>query len=191
VVKYELQRDEAIVDSHDRVHHGGGPPMYNDQLILTNKNLVLVKNGIRSRSRGTFAFPLNQIKLFDGNAQVRVGKLWNGTPALEVYFLNGQEVIGFERAKDVGAFAQSINRLITGLDAPPNSLGGVASITNALVGQVDTLKGMLGIAPSKPGTYPAGSANRVAGQCYACGAPLAGTQGRVATCSYCDTPVQL
>lgn len=165
--------------------------MYRDALILTSKNLVLEKNGIRRRSRGVHVFPLNQIKLYEDAPQVRVGRFWNGTPALEVYFLNGQETFGFERAYDAARWVQSINQLITGAEAPPPSQGGGSPLTNSLMGQVDALKGMLGIAPTAPRQDPSTTVRRVAGQCYACGAPLAGTQGRVVTCSYCDTPIQL
>lgn len=206
VVHYDLQPNESIVYVQDRVRQGGAWGHLTDQLILTNKNLVLVKKGFFGGGKSVHVFPLSQIKVFDGAAQVRVGWL-QSCPTLEVYFLNGQEVFLLERKEAAADLAQMIDDVIAGVGGHPidsrdegpiaNAIRSQVEMADALRSQVDLIKATFGIRSKTQSTTGAprvareAGAPRVARECYACGAPLSGKQGQVATCSYCDTPIQL
>lgn len=188
VVHYDLQRNESVVYVQDRVRQGGARGHLTDQLILTNKNLVLVKKGFFGGEKSVHVFPLNQIKVFDGEVQVRVGTHQSGYPTLEVYFVNGQEAFIFMRRREAADLAQMIEDVITGVGAHPIDSRDEGPMAAALGVQIDVMKDMFGIRRRSQSTA---AVPRVARECYACGAPLTGKQGQVATCSYCDTPIQL
>lgn len=83
MAKYNLQANEYVILKNNRVLHGGARASYTDELILTNLNIVLIKKGIFNKVKNIQTYPVNQIKVFDGNAQAKLGKQRSGFPQLE------------------------------------------------------------------------------------------------------------
>jgi hypothetical protein len=171
--------------------HGGLFSAYTDELILTNLNLVLVKKGVLGNSKGIRTYPLNEIKVYNQEAQARIGKARNGGALLEVYFVNGEEQFSFQSGgkKKVLDWATKINEVVTGQTAPEIGSGPSLAIPGAEL-IADMWKDTLDVFKSKRGSkYD--TAARVAAKCRACGAPVSGRQGQPITCEYCGTAQQL
>lgn len=188
--RYNLQPNEAVVLKDESVAHGGLRAVYTDELILTNLNLVLIKKGMFGNSKGVLTFPVNQIKVYNQQAQAAIGKARNGTALLEVYFLNGQEKFSFQTGgkKKLNEWIVKINHVVTGQETPAQQASGMALPGAELVAGV--LKDTLGVFKSRLGSK-SGAPTKVAGKCSSCGAPVAGYQGQAITCEYCGSAQQL
>lgn len=189
--EYNLQPNESMIMSQDRTLHGGRMATFTDELILTDLHIVLVSKGAFGNTKGIQTFPLNQIKIFNGQAQVLLGKTSGGYPQLDVYFLNGQESFGFESKKEAVKWIANINKLITGnegeVDTSPSiAIPGVEYVAETLKGTMDTFKGALGIK-----SKASGMSEKAAKKCSYCGAPISGVKGQAVRCQYCDADQQL
>lgn len=186
--QYNLQPNEVVILKTDAIMHGGGfGSAYTDELILTNLNLVLVRKGVFGNSKGVLTFPVSQIKVHNQQAQVAVGKN-RGADALEVYFVNGHEYFNFgsgrKYKKKVHEWVAKINFVVTGQDAPVQSVSSLALPGAELVAGV--LKDTFGVFKSKLGSQP-GAPVTISGKCRSCGAPATGFQGQTITCEYCGS----
>ncbi len=137
--------------------------MYTDELILTNLNVVLVKKGLFGNGKGIRVFPINQVKVFNGQAQAVVGKKPNGSAALEVYFVNGQEKFAFQAGgkRKVSDWISRINFAVTGQEYAAEPERGLALPGAGLVAGV--LKDTYGVFKAKLGTTDV--LVKVAGKC--------------------------
>lgn len=192
MANYNLRPNESIIMKQEQIIHGGVMASFTDELILTNLHIVLVKKGIFGNSKGIQTFPLNQIKVFNGQAQVLLGKTKGGYPQIEVYLLNGQESFGFHNKKDAVKWIDNINKLVTGNEgevntSPSMAITGVEYISEALKGTMDTFKDTLGIKPKSNIEMPTKEVKK----CSYCGAPISGTKGQIVHCQYCDADQQL
>lgn len=188
--KYNLQPDEIVLLKEQKVTHGGPFSAYTDELILTNQNLVLKENGLFGNSKGFRAFPLNQVKVHNNQAQALLGKAKNGSYVLEVYFLQGQETFGFQSGgkRKVLAWTTKINETVTGHVSPAaDALNTGLAIPGAdyIAG---TLKDTINVFKNKLGTK---SATTVTGKCDGCGAGFSSFKGQVVTCDYCGNTKHL
>jgi hypothetical protein len=189
LANYNLQPHEVVLIKEADVAHGGVFSAQTDELILTNLNLVLVKKGLFGNSKGILVFPINQIKLHAGRAQALLGSNPNGTPALEVYFLNGQEKFTFRGGgkKKVLTWTAKINQAVTGTESPGDetamAIPGAALVAGVLKDTVSIFKTRFGseAAPAAP----------AAGKCSGCGAPITGARGSTIVCAYCGTTQQM
>lgn len=186
--KYSLQPNEVMLLKDEHAMHGGFLSAYTDELMLTNLNLVLLKKGMLGNSKGVLTFPVNQIKVYNQQAQAVIGKARNGSPLLEVYFLNGQEKFAFQSGgkKKVNEWIAKINQAVTGEEAPVQQASGMALPGAELVAGV--LSDTLGVFKSRLSSkVPV----KVAGKCRSCGAPVTGFQGQAINCEYCGSAQQL
>lgn len=192
MAKYNLQPNESIIMKQERVLHGGRMATFTDELILTNINLVLISKGLLGNSKGIQIIPLKQIKVFNGKAQVLIGKTSGGFPQLDVYYSSGQDSFGFESKKEAIKWMDNINKLVTGksivVDASPGmAIPGSEYIAETLKGTIDTFKGAFGLKQKNSTELP----SKVAKKCSSCGAPISGTKGEIIRCLYCDADQQL
>lgn len=187
---YSLQPNEAVLIKEDGVMHGGFFAAYSDELMLTNLNLVVTKKGVFGNPKGLLVFPLNQVKVYEQQAQAIIGKAPNGGDLLEVYFLNGQENFRFQSGgkKKLIEWVAKINQAVTGQPATTQQNGSMALPGADLVAGV--LKDTVGVFRSKFGSKAVAPVT-IAAKCGACGAPISGTQGQTATCQYCGSAQQL
>lgn len=190
MAKYNLAPNEVVLLKDESVMHGNVFASYTDELMLTNLNLVLNKKGLFGNNKGIRLFPLNQVKVSNGQAQALLGESSNGSAALEVYFFDGQEKFQFQSGgkKKILAWASKINQALTGHEAPAEHDKGMALPGSELVAGV--LKDTFGVFKSRLGAKPE-AAVKASGKCRACGAPVSGYQGQAVTCEYCGTAQQL
>jgi hypothetical protein len=202
MANYNLQPNESIIMKSDRVSHKEGifSAYYTDELILTNLNIVLISKGAFGNTKNIQTYPVNQIKVFNGQAQAILGKQKTGSPQLEVYFLNGQESFGFESKKEINKWVDNINQLVTGnpIDSKTSeskAIPGTEYIAETLKDTVDTFKEAFGLKTKINNSKNVNSAPAekvaVTQKCTACGASISGYKGQVVYCQYCDTKQQL
>jgi hypothetical protein len=200
MANYNLQPNESIIMKSDRVSHKEGifSAYYTDELILTNLNIVLISKGAFGNTKNIQTYPVNQIKVFNGQAQAILAKQKNGSSHLEVYFLNGQESFGFENKKEINRWVDNINQLVTGnpVDiqaSESKAIPGTEYIAETLKDTVDTFKEAFGLKTKTNISKSVNStpAEKVAKQCTACGASISGHKGQIVNCQYCDTKQQL
>lgn len=203
---YKLAPNESILMNSDRISYGGALAAFKDELVLTNQHIILINKGIFGNVKNVQYYNLNQIKVFNNKVQVLVRRKQNGSPILDVYFINGQESFGFESKRKALQWAEHIALLVGGQDVEIGNLGKqiggefdsfaeqLTDVADQLREQVglagESFKLALGIRPhdikkNKPVN------ERVATKCYACGAPLSGIKGQIIKCQYCDTDSQL
>ncbi len=191
--KYNLQPDEVVLLKDESVMHGGFWSAYTDELILTNRNLVLLKKGMFGNSKGVLTFPINQIKVYNDQAQAVIGKASNGSDLLEVYFLSGQEEFSFQTGgkKKLLTWIAKLNEAVTGKAAPDTgvdegmAIPGAGLVAGALKDTINVFKSTFGATTTPP------APTVVAGKCVGCGAPVSGVQGQAISCDYCGTAQQL
>jgi hypothetical protein len=190
MAKYNLQPNEVVLLKDERVVHGGVLSGATDELMLTNLNLVLVKKGVLGNTKGILTFPLSQVKVQNKQAQAAMGKSSNGSAALDVYFLNGQEQFRFQSGgkKKIQTWIANINQAVTGQEMPDTARTAMALPGSELVAGV--LKDTYSVFRAKLGPQT-GAPVKVAGKCRSCGAPIAGNRGQVVTCEYCGSTQQL
>ena len=188
--RYNLQPNEVVILKDERVMHGSFTAVYTDELILTNLNLVLLKKGMFGNTKDILTFPINQIKVYNQQAQASIGKAANRTDLLEVYFLNGQEKFNFQSGgkRKLNEWIAKINQVVTGEEAPEKLDSGMALPGAELVAGV--LKDTFGVFKSKLGSK-SGIPVKVPIKCRSCGAPATGLQGQAITCEYCGSSRQL
>lgn len=170
-----LQPNEGILLQYEDVVHNHK----STELVLTNMNLISVEpKGLFKTT--VLKYPLNQIKVLNGQAQVSVIKM-NDEWTLQVLFKNGSELFRFpgefyERGKKkqtAEKLAEEISKMLTGHSAQP-------SIDTSLKGGAKMALGALGIKVGK-------SPENVTIKCMGCMAPLSGQKGQTVKCKYCDT----
>jgi hypothetical protein len=193
--KYNLQPNEAVIMKSERVQCGGLLSASTDELLLTNLNIVLVNKGFLGNTKNVQHFPLDQIKLFNGKAQVMVST--QQKRKLEVYFWYGHESFTFVKKKEAKLWAENISKLLKAAAQQSQSadtqagkkvdtgdvdrtIPGTGFIAETLKDTADTFKGVLGI-----------KAKKVAVKCSSCGSAISGTKGEVVRCQYCDTDQKL
>lgn len=85
----DLQPGETILRKDGGVRHGSWAPC-TGELVLTDRALIYVKRGIFGGWQGTIRFPLDEV------TQVISGKAQDGSPQLEVYHADGEDVFAPE-----------------------------------------------------------------------------------------------
>ena len=207
-VKFNLMPNESIILQEVSVAHGGVWAIYTDELILTNLNIYCVNKGTFGNTKKIFNYPLSQIKKYNGKPQVMMGKLSNGTPSLDIYFMNGSsESFNFQSGnkKNINKWIDAINNIVGGGsdsnnlsmdddsyddDDDSDTLVGAFKEVGSEFKEVGVeFLGALGFKPGKkksPNSSVAGS-ETVSKKCSSCSAPLIGKKGQVIKCKYCDT----
>lgn len=183
--KYNLLPNEVVLIKDDAVVHGKGAA---GELTLTNFNLVVMSKGMFGNSKGFQTFAINQIKVYNGQAQAQLVKARNGQETLVVYFLHGEEEFRFVNGgkRKIQIWSAKINEAVTG--QPAAEVASYALPGADLVAGV--LKDTLGAFRSKRGAKPDAVVS-VATKCISCGAPVSGVHGQAITCPYCHTAQQL
>ena len=179
VTNLNLQPNEGIIIQYDGVWHNNT----RSELFLTNLNLICVedRSGLFKTKYNVIKYPVNQIKVVNGQAQasvIRDGDKW----VLQILFKNGEEQFSFnfdffEKSKkkaEADKWVEQINILLTGASAQniiePSIIGGLKNILKA-VGIKTTEKEI----------------EKATKKCMGCMAPISGIKGQTIFCRYCDT----
>ena len=117
--EFKLGEDEAVVLRVGKVGYGGGPQILsmfnNNELILTTKNLILLKKNMFGKTEETKYFPLADIKMVDGKPQVRKSNPAHMVHTLDVYFTSGMESFEFEWENEIDDWVANIVSVVTGV----------------------------------------------------------------------------
>jgi LSD1 subclass zinc finger protein len=194
MAKYNLEPSESIlIQSTGVLCEGGGLlNAYTDELILTNMNIIHVSKGMFGNIKRVQKYPLNQVKIINGQAQAIMGKGSNSMPNLQIYFVNGQVSFKFQilGKKEIMKYVKEISRVLVGNESSRNSaanqfaIPGAEIVAETLKDTIDVFKGTFGIkSKSKAGDEPVKATKK----CIGCMSPLTGTKGHSIRCSYCDT----
>lgn len=174
-----LGQDETVIDRISKVGYGGFWSGNND-LVLTNKNIILVKKGLFGDTDDVVRFPLSDLRVVNGEVQAKLGRPDNVTCTLDLYFDKGMERFRFEWESDVQEWIDKITEVITGKKVERDEyawLGETLAMAESVTSTINSLKGALGIK----------STEQVSMRCPSCGATLTGTKGETVQCQYCGT----
>lgn len=126
MVNYNLEPSESILIQSTGVLCEGGGLMaaYTDELILTNMNIIHVSKGMFGNTKRVQKYPLNQVKIINGEAQAIMGKSTNGIPDLQIYFENGQVAFKFQSSgkKEIVKYVNEISKVLIGKESSRNSV---------------------------------------------------------------------
>ncbi len=194
MVKYNLEPSESIlIQSIGVLCEGGGLKVaYTDELILTNMNIIHVSKGIFGNTKRVHKYPLNQVKIINGEVQAFMGKSTNGIPNLQIYFVNGQVAFKFQSSgkKEIVKYVNEISKILIGKESSRKSvvnqfaIPGAEIVTETLKDTIDVFKGTFGI---KFKVKAADELVKATNKCIGCMSPLTGTKGQSIRCRYCDT----
>lgn len=179
MANYNLAPNEGIIIQYDDVYHN----RKRSEIVLTNQNLICVEtnSGMFKTTYNVLKFPVNQIKVVNGQAQASVIKK-DDSWLLQILFKNGAEIFEFsydffEKAKkkqEADKWVEQISLLLTGKSS--------ANVTDtSLMGGVKNVLGSVGI------NVKTKQPQNVTSKCIGCMAPLSGQQGQTVCCKYCDT----
>ena len=192
---FSLQPNESVIDECDEVRYGGIASLGRGRLILTNLNIIYVSTNMLGKTNNVLKFPLSQLKNYKGEPQAIMGKQINGSPQLELYFVNGQQAnfsfmlgkTGLEKKK-ICTWINEICELVTGHESSSVSLSKLSAIPGTefvaatLKGTVDTFKDKFGGKSNEQIVH-----ENITKKCISCSAPLNGIKGQTIHCRYCDT----
>lgn len=192
--KYNLEPNESLLIQSTSVLCEGSRlmPVYTDELILTNLNIIHISKGIIGNIKRVQKYPLNQVKIINGEAQAIMGKSSNGMPELQIYFVNGQVAFKFQilGKKEIVKYVNEISKVLIGNDSSRNSaanpfaIPGAGLVAETLKDTIGVFKGTFGIkSKSKDADEPV----RVTKKCIGCMSHLTGTKSQSIRCRYCDT----
>ena len=189
----KLNPDESVVLRSERIGYGKSVLGKDHELVLTNQAIILLRKGPFGKTRDILRFPLEDIRVADGQVQAVMGKKDFMTPSLDVYFESGMERFLFAWEKDVREWIGNICAIVTGTPLPKKGeyddfmedMAKMASFVDGVSEKVSTsidkVQDALGLKPREQAAAP----------CPACGASLTGIRGEVVTCPYCGTNVKL
>lgn len=182
-----LQSNESIILQKDAVYHGNEMV----ELYLTNLNIIYALKGIFGNVKKIQKLPLNQIKIVNGRVQAFLGnESKNGRLQLQLYFINGVEIFGFQKneKREISTWINNISQILTG-EALQDTTGknimaipGTEYIAETVKDTIGAFKDTLGIK-GKRNQKPENATIK----CIGCMAPLSGTKGQTVRCKYCDT----
>ena len=115
------------------------------------------------------------------------GKTSTGEPALDIYFLDGQENFGFKNKKDISTWIKKINELLV-KDKKDESdenknpvIPGTEFIAKTLKNTIDSCSDIGGFKKKN---------FKITINCPNCGATVTGTKGESEPCPFCDCYVK-
>ena len=111
-----LEPQEAVIMRMEKVGYGKSflIPANNNELILTNRNLILIRKNLLGKREETLYFPISEIRMADGHPQVRKGKADHMTHTLDVYMNDKMESFRFEWESDIDEWIAQIDSVVTG-----------------------------------------------------------------------------
>lgn len=191
MAKYNLLPNESLILKSENVKHGGMMASFSDELILTNLNIIHISKGFFGNVKDVVRYPVNQIKIYNGEPQVILSKQQGGTNQLDIFFQNGQKSFEFQSSgkKEIIQWINAIYKLLTGKEysVATSAIPGTEYVAKTLKDTVDVFKNVFGIKNKTNEIGLKTTSVKVTKKCISCSAPLSGVQGQVVRCIYCDT----
>ena len=174
---YNLYPNEAILLKSEDVFQG----IRKGDLVLTNLAILWAEKNFFGKVKNVNRISFNQVKMYNGNPQVRLGKAGNGIPQLEIYIINGQEKFSLNNKlfakREISKWVNEITQAITGHtpDKSFTAIPGTEFVVDTLKGTVDAFTDSLGLKKT------------ISKKCISCKAPITGKKDETVICKYCDT----
>lgn len=175
---YTLDIDEAVILQASRVSTG---TFGTADLILTNKNLIQVNKGILGGDKDCIKYPLANLKVLNGKANIIIGKSRNGSKQLELYFTDCEKYFSFNSPFAESKWAGAITK------AHKEYMAELKKSTADKESLVESFKGAL--SGAKDAIFAKKIPVRKTCKCLKCGAELTGNKGEMVKCPYCDNDV--
>lgn len=155
------------------------------QVLLTDRNLMIGIEGTFGGIKETQVYPINQIVVVNGNAQVRV----TSGSSVEIDTNQGRVALSMQSRGDARKLAEHLRSAATGkpVDLSADEVGGLAGMAGELGGALRDTVGSF----AKGLGFGSEQAQMAAVECSGCGAPLTGKKGESVRCPYCDAIRQL
>ena len=88
---YNLDIDEAVILQNNNVAcTTNSLPVFKDELVLTNKNIIYVCIGVFGRVKEIKKYPLEQIKMYNNKPQILILKAKDGNKEMQIFTVNQQ-----------------------------------------------------------------------------------------------------
>ena len=195
---YAFAPDEKVVLRAQEVskeNSGFLSSMKESELMLTNHNIVYQRKGVFGKVKGYDVYPLSNIRMVDGVPQCRLDSSEFMEHKLEVSFADEMVTFTFgslEAKREVRAWINQINLLLTGNEAPEENLraSGVGAFLEGSA-VAESFGNILGAFDSAFEKAKAKAAPVVASRCPSCNASVKGKLGTTITCPYCDSHVTI
>ena len=165
-----------LLPDEEIVKRAGKTGLQNSELILTNKNLIEGKRNLFGKVKEYAYYPLSEIRLVNGQPQVKVGKPDFMKYSLDVYFNASQASFAFSWEDEAQEWADSIVEVIAGRKVERNEfawLEGTLAMAESVTGTISKMKRAVGIREAESCACPG------------CGAPITGFTGETTQCPYC------
>jgi len=171
----ELDSDEAVIMQATGVIADSKSSV---DLVLTNKNIIQINKGLFGNEKSYDIFPLSELKLFEGKANVLIGKNRNGSKRLEIYLSFCELYYTFKSTHELKQWLNTITKVHKSLLAELDEKN-----KKSVSLLIDSVKGKIGkIIPGK-------EAQKKICKCPKCGAELTGIKGELVTCNYCENAI--
>lgn len=183
--KVRLDPDEGMILRDSSILHerGGFFDSQGDELMLTNKALVVVHKGVFGQVKESIRFPLRQIKVINGIPQVFQGKSETGNCALQVHCVHGIETFVLGKS-DEEESEISLKAIFSLSGEKRNTETWRQAISDAVLA-VYRGENPIVEAPS-PVPYSETPVPGATRKCIGCRAPISGSKGQKVRCLYCD-----
>lgn len=179
---YELGPDEAVIMRASDVTTAGS--MSHVDLILTNKYLIQINKGLFGGDKEAEKYPLSELRVLNGKANVLVGKDRNNK-RLELYYYGFEKIYSFSglftEDKWASAVIKAHKAYMEECNKKQKREVGQTGLFKSLAETLDTAKEK--ILPRSPAVK--------SGKCPRCGAILSGQNGKKAICVYCNETVEI
>ena len=181
---FTLNPGESVIKRNPEVGLGKGPfNRQNNELILTNQSLILQKKNFFGGNEEVVRYPLSDIVISNGQAQVRVGQLDNVTHTLDVYLTGGMVSFVFTWEQEIKEWANEINAIVTGGPAIYEK----TDLMSEMAGMMEMAEKLTGTGKNVRKAFGIQSTEAASARCPGCGASITGVEGQTIKCPYCGT----
>ncbi|MCR5522787.1 MAG: hypothetical protein K6F64_04005 [Clostridia bacterium] len=177
---FNLEPNEYVVSELQNFQDASSKTTKLCNILLTNKRIIVCKNGTFGKPKVILDKPISDIKIFEDTAQVKIYSVNGMQNKIDIYFSSGQISFVFLNAvyANVIQFANEINHIVTGSDFD------IYSITENDTGVKGFMKSFLGMPTVE---VKKSTQEKVAIKCPNCGASFYGKKSGMAKCPYCDS----
>ena len=184
MIDVKLDFDESIIIKNESIRFdtSAGKKGKGD-IFVSNKRLVLTREGMFGKTKETYSFPLSEIKKFNGRPQIKYNDNPGQNPTIDIYTTRMQIEVIFEQSqkKDAKMFVYQVHRNMCSeeefakWDAETRYFPTInpIQIAEKIGGTIGTV--IDAIKPQIPGTS----------NCSKCGSVVHGIIGKSGRCEFC------
>lgn len=183
MAQIQLAANEYMLSELQNVMERHGVLTKVGNLMVTNQRIIFSKTGAFGISKVAGEWPITDVKVFDGTAQVKVTSVYGTQTKLDIYLRSGQLSYFVNGAgnSEVSVFANEVNHAATGTDEDVYSGEGNAKGLKAIA---QVFRGSMAEEAQK---VDKSKQQKIALKCPHCGGSFEGVRGKTAKCPYCDS----